>query len=95
MQNVIIEISLLSIVLATLIIIFLKECIWWNRPLFHTFEEVKHTVVQFKLNDQIIRGNVCNKRGGLLRPMEYQVLLINNSLIWIDAKSLLVFQRPY
>lgn len=95
MEKIIIEVSLLGIFLLIAIVAFLKVCIWCNRPIFNKFNEVKHTVVQFKLNDQIMRGNVCEKRGGLLRPMEYQVLLINTSLIWIDARSLLVIQRHY
>lgn len=88
MEKAILVLSLLGM-LIIISIAFIKEYIWINRPILHKFQDVKHTVVQFKLDGQIMRGNVCEKRRGILRPMEYQVLLSDNSLIWIDALSLL------
>lgn len=60
-----------------------------NTPLSHKYEDIKHKIVNFQHGSEIIRGNVCKKRGGILSPMEYQVLLSNNSFLWVYAEDLI------
>ncbi|KEI84029.1 hypothetical protein N493_19180 (plasmid) [Clostridium botulinum B2 433] len=81
-----------SVLIILLTVAFVRQCIWSNTPKVNKFKDLKYGLVRFKLNHKLMISILCDKRGGIFKPMEYSILLKDNSLIWIDAKNLLVKQ---